>query len=75
MPAMWALTLALLTAMLIQPTGAVFGLPSKRFRYEGLIDAGSLGLDAIDGQVVAFGDWNADSAWVRREGHLAGVRS
>lgn len=41
---------------------ALFGFTTKRFRYEGLIDAGSLGLNNLDGQIVALGDWNSDSA-------------
>jgi len=37
-------------------------LGRKRFSYEGLIDAGSRGLEDLDGQIAAFGDFNGDSA-------------
>lgn len=39
---------------------ALFGIGEKRFKYEGLINAGSLGLDQVKGQVAAWGDWNGD---------------
>lgn len=48
-------------ALMASPVGAIFGIGDKRFTYEGLIDAGSLGMDDVDGQVVAFGDFNGDS--------------
>lgn len=35
-------------------------LPKKRFRYQGLIDAGTLGLNDIGAGIVAWGDWNGD---------------
>ncbi|EST06562.1 FG-GAP repeat [Kalmanozyma brasiliensis GHG001] len=56
--ATWASALLLVTAT----TGvdALFGIGEKRFKYEGLINAGSLGLDSIDGQIAAWGDWNGD---------------
>ncbi|PWN35926.1 uncharacterized protein FA14DRAFT_160886 [Meira miltonrushii] len=59
---LWLLCLAVVILSFIDRTNALFGLPTKRFRYEGLIDAGSLGLEGLNGQVTAFGDWNADSA-------------
>ncbi|SPO34644.1 uncharacterized protein PSFLO_00115 [Pseudozyma flocculosa] len=53
---------ALLASAALVPTGshALFGFGDKRFKYEGLINAGSLGLDRLTGQVVAWGDWNGD---------------
>lgn len=35
-------------------------LPQKRFRLQGLIDAGTLGLNDIGSGIVAWGDWNGD---------------
>lgn len=35
---------------------ALFGIGEQRFKFEGLIDVGSLGLDQVDGMVAAFGD-------------------
>ncbi|KAI3492687.1 hypothetical protein L1887_42605 [Cichorium endivia] len=54
----WASALLLLATS----TGAdaLFGIGEKRFKYEGLINAGSLGLDQINGQIAAWGDWNGD---------------
>ncbi|SOV01428.1 uncharacterized protein UDID_01003 [Ustilago sp. UG-2017a] len=40
--------------------GALLGIGEKRFKYEGLINAGSLGLGSITGQVAAWGDYNGD---------------
>lgn len=34
--------------------------PQKRFRYQGLVDAGSLGLSDASSGVAAWGDWNGD---------------
>ena len=39
---------------------ALFGFGDKRFKYEGLINAGGLGLENLAGQIVAWGDWNGD---------------
>lgn len=35
-------------------------LPQKRFRFQGLIDAGVLGLYDVGSGIVAWGDWNGD---------------
>lgn len=51
---------ALLLSASTTGVDALFGIGEKRFKYEGLINAGSLGLDQIDGQVAAWGDWNGD---------------
>lgn len=48
-------------ALAVDFASAVFGIGDKRFTYEGLINAGGLGLDDVDGQVVAFGDFDGDS--------------
>ncbi|CDU23256.1 uncharacterized protein SPSC_01885 [Sporisorium scitamineum] len=50
----------LLSAAQLTGVDALFGIGEKRFKYEGLINAGSLGLDRIHGQVAAWGDWNGD---------------
>ncbi|KAE8259615.1 hypothetical protein A4X13_0g905 [Tilletia indica] len=57
-----ALAALLATAFLPNPTAALFGFGSKRFQYEGLINAGSLGLEGVggDGEVVALSHVNAD---------------
>lgn len=52
--------LAATTLALSKPTGALFGFGDKRFKYEGLITSGSLGLDNLDGQIEALGDYNGD---------------
>lgn len=51
---------ALLFAAATTGVDALFGFGEKRFKYEGLINAGSLGLDSIKGQVAAWGDYNGD---------------
>lgn len=50
----------LLSATTFSGVDALFGIGEKRFKYEGLINAGDLGLDGIKGQVAAWGDWNGD---------------
>ncbi|PWZ01379.1 hypothetical protein BCV70DRAFT_198810 [Testicularia cyperi] len=50
----------LLLSSAVIGSDALFGFGDKRFKYEGLINAGSLGLDLIEGQVAAWGDWNGD---------------
>ncbi|KAN0066109.1 hypothetical protein ACQY0O_000203 [Thecaphora frezii] len=55
---LWPALIAL--SALLPSINALFGFGDKRFKYEGLIDAGSLGLGGLDGQVVAWGDWNGD---------------
>jgi integrin alpha FG-GAP repeat containing protein 1 len=42
----------------------VWPFKEKRFKFEGLIDAGSLGLEDLTGSIVGFGDWNGDQSWV-----------
>ncbi|QRW26836.1 Cdc73 family RNA polymerase II accessory factor [Rhizoctonia solani] len=39
---------------------ALWPFPSKRFQSNGLISAGELGLQGVQGRVVAFGDLNGD---------------
>lgn len=56
------LVLLLICAHLAQVSASIFNFGQKKFSYEGLIDAGSMGLDNADGQVAAFGDLNGDSA-------------
>lgn len=56
------LMIILTTVHLAGVSGSFFNFGQKRFNYEGLIDTGALGLEHIDGQVVAFGDVNGDSA-------------
>ena len=56
------LALLLLLAHVGGVAASIFNLGRKRFRYEGLINAGSLGLDDMHGQVAAFGDFDGDSA-------------
>ncbi|KAJ1030055.1 hypothetical protein NDA16_000968 [Ustilago loliicola] len=51
---------ALLLSAATTGVDALFGIGEKRFKYEGLINAGSLGLNSIKGQVAAWGDWNGD---------------
>ncbi|WFD37336.1 uncharacterized protein MJAP1_000280 [Malassezia japonica] len=49
-----------LWAACVPLAAASFGFAPKRFKEEGLIDAGSLGLDGIAGSVVAWGHYNDD---------------
>jgi hypothetical protein len=44
----------------------VWPFKEKRFKFEGLIDAGSLGLEDLAGSIIGFGDWNGDQSWVYR---------
>lgn len=39
---------------------SAFGFGDRRFKYEGLLDTGSLGLQATAGPIVALGDSNGD---------------
>lgn len=39
-----------------QPVTALFGMGEQRFKYEGLIDMGTLGLETANGMVAALGD-------------------
>jgi hypothetical protein len=48
--------LAQLALQQIQPVTALFGIGEQRFKYEGLIDIGSLGLNNAEGMVAALGD-------------------
>ncbi|KAK9897721.1 hypothetical protein P389DRAFT_169746 [Cystobasidium minutum MCA 4210] len=45
-----------LVSQQIKPVSALFGIGEQRFKYEGLIDLGSLGLDTAKGMVAALGD-------------------
>lgn len=59
----WCLALAIFSSILLTEVSAsIFTFGQKRFNLEGLINAGSLGLENADGQVAAFGDYNGDSA-------------
>lgn len=40
----------------VRPVTALFGIGEQRFKYEGLIDMGSLGLENANGMVAALGD-------------------
>lgn len=65
LPCLGLVAPALLVIVLsyLPTTHALLGLAPKRFRYEGLINAGSLGIDDAQlGHVAALGDWNGDSA-------------
>lgn len=61
-------SLALLCLLIldVRSSSAFSLLPEKRFRYQGLIDAGSLGLSSPDSAsssssgVIAWGDWDGD---------------
>lgn len=55
-----SLAIVILLSIAIDPVSALFGLGDKRFKYEGLINSGDLGLGQIDGSIAAFGDWNGD---------------
>lgn len=44
----------------IPPVSALFGIAEQRFKYEGFIDLGALGLDEVDGMVAAVGDLTGD---------------
>ncbi|WVN88253.1 uncharacterized protein L203_103454 [Cryptococcus depauperatus CBS 7841] len=53
---------ALIVPLLLFSTAqALWPFKEKRFKDEAFINAGSLGLDKVEGRVVAFGDWNGDS--------------
>ena len=43
---------------------AIWPFSPKRFKSNALIGAGSLGLEALDGRIVAFGDFNGDQSQV-----------
>lgn len=62
-----SLALAVLT-LVYETTGASASLlwpfREKRFKAEKLIDAGPLGLEGVQGRVVALGDWNGDQQCV-----------
>ncbi|KAH9961067.1 hypothetical protein BC827DRAFT_354011 [Russula dissimulans] len=47
-------------ALLAAPTSALWPFPPKRFSGNALVSAGSLGLNAGDDRVIAFGDFNGD---------------
>lgn len=49
-----------LLSLLITSTNAIWPFPEKRFRYQGLIDAGTLGLHDVGSGIVAWGDWDGD---------------
>lgn len=54
---------ACLALLLLPLTTAVWPFKEKRFTAEALIDAGPLGLENVDGRVVAVGDWNGDKKY------------
>jgi integrin alpha FG-GAP repeat containing protein 1 len=48
-------------ALVILPlVSAIWPIKSNRPTAEALIDAGSFGIEGVDGRVVAVGDWNGD---------------
>ena len=47
-------------ALFAAPTTALWPFPPKRFSRNALVSAGTLGLDAGDGRVIAFGDLDGD---------------
>jgi integrin alpha FG-GAP repeat containing protein 1 len=53
-------TLLQLASRSIPPVSAVFGIGEQRFKFEGLIDLGSLGLEDINGMVAAMGDLDGE---------------
>ena len=58
-------SLALLVlAIWCQIARAIWPFKQKRFVAEAFIDAGPLGLDEVEGRVVAVGDWNGDQQCV-----------
>lgn len=52
----------LLSALLLQPepVSAIWPFVPKRFKANALINAGSLGLDKLQGRVIAFGDFDGN---------------
>lgn len=44
----------------VPPVSALLGLAEPRFKFEGLIDVGGLGLEAVDGLVAAVGDLDGE---------------
>jgi integrin alpha FG-GAP repeat containing protein 1 len=55
-----SLLLLHLVATGIPQVHGLFGIAEQRFKYEGLIDLGALGLDNADGMVAAVGDVEGD---------------
>ena len=55
-----SMTLLLLSARSVAPVQGLFGIAEKRFKYEGFVDMGALGLDAVDGMVAALGDLDGE---------------
>jgi hypothetical protein len=47
-------------SLLASPVSAFWPFPAKRFKANALISAGGLGLDGIQGRVVALGDLDGD---------------
>jgi hypothetical protein len=45
-------------------TTAIWPFPPKRFKSNALIGAGSLGLDKLQGRIIAFGDFDGDQLYV-----------
>ncbi|CAO1616755.1 unnamed protein product [Sympodiomycopsis kandeliae] len=54
------LLVLLLTLLSASPVVALWPFPEKRFRYQGLIDAGTLGLNDVGSGIAAWGDWDGD---------------
>ena len=83
-PHTFGLLLFLLLLFLSQPipSQAIWPLPPKRFKTNALIEAGSLGLDKLQGRIVAFGDFDGNQLYVVFLGlqnpqiiHIEGVNS
>ena len=58
--ALTGFTLLQLASRSISPVSAVFGIGEQRFKFEGLIDLGSLGLEDVNGMVAAMGDLDGE---------------
>lgn len=56
-----AFALLQLASKSIPPVHALFGIgEQQRFKFEGFIDVGSLGLDAVNGMLAAVGDLDGE---------------
>jgi len=55
-----AFLVQLFTRGIVTPASALFGIGEQRFKYEGLIDMGALGMGSADGMVAAVGDLDGE---------------
>lgn len=58
--------LAQLVLQQVQSVTALFGIGERRFKNEGLIDMGALGLEDVNGMVAALGDLDGGQLYVDR---------